>query len=538
MITRILIIYCILSGAVQSWAYRHAMNADGVPYLDIGDAWMRLDWKSIVNSYWSPVYPLLLGIANLVGGQNPRNDFVRAHAVNFALFLATLAAFTWFLRRFIQNVDAKGLYRASLLAGGYSLFLYSALELQANRNVTPDMGLMAVIYIAGGQLLDWGNRNPTRSAVWLGVALGIGFWIKGAAFAAGWIFIVAAAISGGRSRAHLRAAAVAVAAFLAMCLPWIAAMSWQTGRLNTGDTGRLNYAFLVNGVYMTHWRGDPSLATQPIHPTRIIAAQPDTFEFATPIAGTYPPWDNPAYWNEGINPHFHLDKQIAVLEDSAAFLRGLFFRPLIAWTLMVVLVGALAFRAWFAYWWIVLACLAVVGMYALVLIEGRYVAPFIALLVFVLTAGAPSKVLNFARLGAGVLTLGLVGVSQFNIARQPYPAASEQVAQSLEELGLRPGEKVAVVEDGLRHYWARLARVRVVAEIPSAEQYSQAPVERRLAALSAVDRTGARWLVSSKPLPGSGDYSWHPVPSTNYFYMHRPQSGDSRPRLLALNLAE
>jgi hypothetical protein len=131
-----------------------------------------------------------------------------------------------------------------------------------------------------------------------------------------------------------------------------------------------------------------------------------------------------------------------------------------------------------------------------------------------------------------------VGISQINIARHPYPAASEQVAQSLRQLGLRPGEKVAVVEDGLRHYWARLARVRVVAEIPSADQYVQAPLDRRIAALAAIEATGSRWFISSKRLPDAGDYTWHPVPGTSYYYMARPQAVDSRLRLVARSLAE
>jgi hypothetical protein len=520
MITRALLLYCLLCGAVQTWAYRHAMNADGLAYLDLGDAWMKLDLKSVVNSYWSPVYPLLLGLANRVGGQDPLNEFVRAHVVNFVLFLTTLAAFTWFLRRLLERVDAKGFYRTSLIVGGYSLFLYSALELQANRNISPDMALMAVFYVAAGQLLGWGHRIPTvRQALELGVVLGIGFWIKGAMFAAGWLFLAAAALSGGRSRQHLRAAMIAAGAFAAVSLPWIAAISVQTGRLNFGDTGRLNYAFLVNGVYMTHWRGDPSLATEPVHPTRKIASNPDTFEFSNPIRGTYPPWDNPAYWNEGLNPVFHSDKQLAVLKDSLVFLWRLYSRPLLAWTCVVLLVAALSVRSMFRYWWITLACVAVIGMYALVLIEGRYVAPFIAVLVFVVTAGAAQNWLNIARLGAGFVTLALVGVSQINIARQPYPAIAENVARSLHEIGIMPGERVAVVEDGLRHYWARLAHVRVVAEIPSVEQYRNSTVDGRRTALAAIGETGAMWLVSSKQVPDSGARAWRPVPGTDYFFI-------------------
>jgi hypothetical protein len=522
MIARVLLLYCVLCGAVQTWAYRHAMNADGIAYLDLGDAWMRGDWKSVSNSYWSPTYPILLGIANRMGGADSQLEFVRAHAVNFVLFLGTLAAFTWFLNRFLERTDAKGLYRASLIVAGYSLFIYSALELQANRNVSPDMGLMTVVYLAGGRLLEWGDRKPTlRSGVILGAILGVGFWIKGAMFAVGWIFIAAAAISGGRSRGHIRAGAAAAAAFLAVCAPWIAVISHERGHLTAGDTGRLNYAFLVSGVYMTHWRGDPSLATQPLHPTRMISSSPDAFEFATPIRGTYPPWDDPAYWNEGINPHFNWQKQLQVLKASLAYFWRLFSRPLVGWTVVLAAISILAPRSWAAYWWIILPCVTTAAMYSLVLVEGRYVAPFMTLFLFVVTAGATGKKLHLVSVTAAAATLLQVGVSQVSIARNPWPASSEQVALAVKQAGLKPGDQVAVVEDGLRHYWARLAHARVIAELPSTNQYVAADEPQRRTALEALTAAGARWVISSKQIPDAAPYTWRKLTDTGYFVLSR-----------------
>jgi hypothetical protein len=38
-------------GAVQAWSGRNAMNADGISYLDIADAYMRADWHAAINGY-------------------------------------------------------------------------------------------------------------------------------------------------------------------------------------------------------------------------------------------------------------------------------------------------------------------------------------------------------------------------------------------------------------------------------------------------------------------------------------------------------
>lgn len=41
------------------------------------------------------------------------------------------------------------------------------------------------------------------------------------------------------------------------------------------------------------------------------------------------------------------------------------------------------------------------------------------------------------------------------------------MAAELQSLGLRPGDKVAVVGYGLTNHWARLARLRTIAEAAS-----------------------------------------------------------------------
>ena len=41
-----------------------------------------------------------------------------------------------------------------------------------------------------------------------------------------------------------------------------------------------------------------------MHPTRQIMTHPPVFEFDGPVPGTYPPWTDPSYWNEGVHPRF------------------------------------------------------------------------------------------------------------------------------------------------------------------------------------------------------------------------------------------
>ncbi len=79
------------------------MSADGCRYLDMGDAIMRGDWGMVINGYWSPLYPLLLGVAMVVVKPSPEWEFPIAHLVNFIIYLLALGCFDFFLRGVIRD---------------------------------------------------------------------------------------------------------------------------------------------------------------------------------------------------------------------------------------------------------------------------------------------------------------------------------------------------------------------------------------------------------------------------------------------------
>src|SRR5271169_5533714 len=47
---------------IQAVAARHTLDADGVSYLDIATAFWQGNWHAAINGYWSPAYPVLLGL--------------------------------------------------------------------------------------------------------------------------------------------------------------------------------------------------------------------------------------------------------------------------------------------------------------------------------------------------------------------------------------------------------------------------------------------------------------------------------------------
>ncbi|HSE47255.1 MAG TPA: hypothetical protein VLA89_18185, partial [Gemmatimonadales bacterium] len=56
---------------VHAWLAGFALNPDGVSYLDLANLVASGDWASLVQGYWSPFYPALIGILSRLTGRDP-----------------------------------------------------------------------------------------------------------------------------------------------------------------------------------------------------------------------------------------------------------------------------------------------------------------------------------------------------------------------------------------------------------------------------------------------------------------------------------
>src|SRR5262249_36198947 len=133
---------------------------DGISYLEVGEAYARGDWSAAINTYWSPLYSwLLLGIMALVETP-PLEDFAVMHLVDFFVFLCSLACFHFYLIGLIRYQNSKAPASSGdplpdwiWIVLGYTLFLWSALNLITIAVATPDMIVAALVYLASGMLI-------------------------------------------------------------------------------------------------------------------------------------------------------------------------------------------------------------------------------------------------------------------------------------------------------------------------------------------------------------------------------------------------
>jgi hypothetical protein len=530
----------LVVGAVRAWTARYAMNPDGICYLDLGDAFFRHKWFDVVNGYWSPLYAFFLGLALFVVKPARWWEFPIAHVVNFIMFVFSLAGFEFFLRTLRQDrgtdardENAQGLTEPSLLALSYAIFLWTSLELITVWALGADMCLAAFIYLAAGLLLRIRRRFSVQLAICLGLVLGLAYLTKAIMFPLGLVFILIGLFCISR-QAMARYLFSVTITFLVISGPWLMALSHAKGRLDFGDSGRLAYsAYVAPGGRLLNWQGQPPGSGVPIHTTRRIFENPPVYEFSSPVGGTYPPSYDPSYWNEGRKWKFDARAQAMVILAGLFFYADLMFRNqsgLAAGTLALILAGGVATRnAILKNWPLLAMSFAAMGLYLLVLVEPRYVAAYVGVLWLAMAFGV--RLTTEQRKMAEYLVLGIVVTIFVSIAYSTghalksgdpgiplYSAANQiTVADELEKMGVKPGDRIAVVGDGNWAYWARAGKLKIVSTImsPDVPAFWSAGPDQREHIYHLFGSTGAKAVVSAS-FPAAGEH-WQKIGNSDFY---------------------
>jgi hypothetical protein len=548
----------IVLALVHTWANRWDMNPDAIAYLDIGDAYVRGDWHHALNAYWSPMYSWMLGVVMRLVHPSMEWEFPLVHAVDFAHYLLAMVAFEYFLRGLLRwRADAGQSWAWWVI--GYALFIWSSLRLVTLDVLTPDMWVTALVYLAAGILVRvrLGDVRWQRFAL-LGAVLGVAYLSKAAMFPLGFAFVVAAGWAVGRRRLGFERALVTLAVFLAVSSPFIFALSMSKGRFTFSDTGKLAYTWFVDGrTEATNWQGTPAGTGTPRHPTRVLRKDPIVYEYATPIAGTWPPWYDASYWNEGVKPAVKVAPEMWVVMQNVAKYAAALAAIVTALVVVGVMAGGRAASGLRSAAFLLLPTLAGLALYSLVLVEWRYVASFIV--VFTLAAFAAmlpdaavaahipsgqtaSWAPRLLRAVAVALAIALLAQSvdlaydeTGHVLRalvgRDDPNDFAIAALAFQKLGLRPGDEVGRIGSPFFDYWARLARVRIIAEVPDAQasQFWAADSATREDVLTTFARAGAKAVVAQSVPEWADTSGWLCVEGdADYMVRFLTPSGSSR----------
>jgi len=521
-------------GLTQVWVCRYHMDPDSMDYLDIARELALGHWSAIANGYWGTLDSLLM--APLFRFRlSPEMELSLAHLEQILVLVFAFFSFRFFLIATLDSVNLDidktvwlGLPKWGLRALGYTLFMWSSLILILVSGIGADLLVSAFVYLAAALLCRLRRDSSLVRFIVFGLTLGLGYWSKAIMFPISLAFFAASMLKLRSWKKNLSS----ILSFAIVAAPLVATLSVPRGRFTFGDSGKLAYSTLVSpGGRVINWQGDPAASGVPKHSTRRIAVDPPIYEFSGPIGGTYPPTYDPSYWNEGRRTTFSLWNQFRLSKYSAERLGEILLSEpsLIVGFVFLLLWSPRRFALNLAERWdVITISVAIIALYMLVLVESRYVAPFVVLVWFslFLCLRHPGDLGSQRIAGWGVVALAMMMQLSFvsNMAKTVVKGCPDSVENHFEvarKLALPPGTRVAVIGYGNWSYWAHFAKVKIVADImpPDDSFFWTLPEERRQTLYAAFRMTGAERLIGQPPtvLAKALDSRWKQVGATEYY---------------------
>lgn len=508
--------------------------ADGLAYLDVARAYVRQDWHTAVNGYWSPLYAWLLAVGMRFFQPGIRSEFTLARTLNFALFTTALYMFSgywraishWSRRTSDGEVAIPIACPLVWIVLGYLLFMLNFTW--AVVRVNPDILVATTVFAVAASLfrLNNGQSCGIGGYVWLGLLLAIGYYSKTILlYFAG--FVLGAMVVQGLRKGKLGKPIISVLVFVALVSPFVAILSRTVGHFTTGESGRLNYAWFVNGPETKTWMTDShGGAPLPFYPGPVLMDSPRVFHLPLIAGVTYAPWYDPSRFDKSSHPIFDWRDQFRQFAINLGYLKeqvlGTGSALSVPWLILVWYNPRTSLRRFAATWFCTLPAAAVVGMYLLVHLVQRFLLGFSLVLCGVAWASVslPSALRLLARralLAGTVVSAAYVvpGLLHSVVSRPTESSRRDMViAEAVSRYGVVPGERVANIGDGQTAYWAQLVRVSVVAEIWSidADKFWSASPEAQQAALRSMADSGAKAAVWRKDLDQPCPPQWLSLP--------------------------
>lgn len=514
-------IVSLLWTATYIWSSDHIINPDGISYLDMASEVVNGRPGNLINGYWSPLYPSLLGAALLIVRPLPAYELSVVRAVNLGLYALLLLSFTFFLRSWFGSRCVRpsaGLTSSHLSLGFcFLLLLWVTTEYTPVTLVTPDLCVAAVAFAAAGLCVrvSRGESGPT-GFIALGVVLGLGYYAKTAMLPIGAMLLAILFLLPPASQNGRRMVLLTMLTFCIVAAPLIVLISNRVGRLSYGETGALNYLWYVNGL--TRWVGWTGDTAGPLgaatHPPRIIMMHPKIIEFASPQPGTYPLWYDPSYWYAGARPRLSIGEQLGALRDNLRiYAYGLLNMSVLCAGVVGLLLGARrpVADSHRSTWVLVVWCATCFLMYAAVHVEYRFLTAFLVLAwlgLYQLVAARSSERSITVVLATVLITLFLPATASWaasasrTIGRSGSRPAPDYVVigDALRSAGVGPGASLAFVGPAFHHaYFARYIGARITMEVMDEDAFwnlnerDRAGVEERMIA------EGIRAVVTRNP---------------------------------------
>lgn len=412
---------------------------------------------------------------------------------------------------------------------------------------TPDMLVSTFAYLIFATIIHLKIKGFNFcTSVLMGILFGLGFLVKTVMFPFAFVFLFFSSFLIKNVKKKLFYIFIVFLVFSLISGPFIYVLSKKKGFFSFGESGKLSYAWFINNVpYEWDWYERVPGAGTPLHPLKKIHRDPPIYYFGDDFKNaTYPVAYDISYWWDGVKVKFDIKQQLGALPD---FFRDYYFvfldsaRSEIVYILLFLLFASGRGNEFFnelkRNLFLLLPSIIGVGIYLFVVFEKRYIPGFLIVMWLILFASlrlakraVSGYILSYAMLTLVVIMLLrflLMGSNYVSLIVHDFKSGKEAnemwvVANELNKTGLSRGDKVATISDESNQYWARIAGLRIVAEV-SPEDYIDEfwglSEGKRLEAIKVFSNTGAKALVTPY-IPeyalNSNLHGWKRIDNTNY----------------------
>jgi len=456
-----------------------------VSYLDLARQYATGDWSALRNGYWSPLYPMLIGLALKALSWTGVSEINVAYGVNVILLLLATRAFAWLLDELAMISSGETLAPTQRRFGdgwsrgaAWALFAWVMVRLTGIATLTPDILVSAQLFSATA-LLARRVRGPLPlpQVLAFGAILGTAYLAKTVMFPVAFLLVGAFAwVARARRGADglPREIGIALGTFVLIALPFVIVQSRAAGHPSIGETGRLNYAWYVN--YTSPTIGTLADTASPRGSAIALTTIPGAQLFIDSTPGSFPYWYDPARWSKGVRARPDYAAQTQVLRVTGRWYRKVVGAPVIGVLLILALALEARRRPRLELWPLLVAPVTLLSLYALIHVEGRLIGAALITALTVIAAMADAddiKRQSRSReiIFAALIAFGVIGSAQRLTQGQRLPEIRRAsfVAAQLQGAGVHRGADVALVGSPLDQgdYWAHLAEVHIVATLPA-----------------------------------------------------------------------
>ncbi|MBI3590004.1 MAG: hypothetical protein HY094_01330 [Candidatus Melainabacteria bacterium] len=399
-------------------------------------------------------------------------------------------------------------------------------------SVTPDMLVSGFFYLASGLLI----KIKLDKARWftfliLGIVLAFGYFSKTVMFPIAFIFICTA-IFAIPKKINLPQVLISLITFLLLISPYVYELSRTKGYFTFGEVWKLNYEWDADRSFCESWKPGFPGCGKLIHPPRIIFHKPTVFEYSSPFMVTYPLHYDPSYWCQGdTEPYFDFRSQVKALVRSIREFYLLFYMQGIVVIVSLCFFfisrrGIKSFKDIREQWLIFIPAVLSMLMYSFVHFEPRYIGAFMIIfwlgLFSALKLPDNKEVKRITSCFIGVLSALLIITSIFSegvITMGPHNT-NHQIAKFLKVHDINKGDKIATIFERYQDiYWARLAKVNIVAEIPEEEinNFWNSNDSIKLQVLKTFKSIGVKAVIAKIPAYDLLRSNWIKIEDSEYY---------------------